>query len=66
MAGKVTAVDPGSQTIKVVGLKDTKRGLVLTRFVVMRTARHVDCACSSSGVLGHVIPNSLCGDPVVA
>ena len=32
MAGKATAVDPGSHTWKILSLKDGKNGLAVTRF----------------------------------
>ena len=35
MAGKATAVDPGSHTIKVLGLKDGKHGLEVTSFAAV-------------------------------
>lgn len=37
MAGKSIAVDPGSHTIKILGLKDTKHGLELTSFAAVST-----------------------------
>jgi type IV pilus assembly protein PilM len=38
MAGRVTGVDAGSHTIKVLSLKDTKRGLAVQRFAAVPAA----------------------------